>query len=1208
MSLRLSIPPELPIAAHAEVLMAALREHPVVIVCGDTGSGKTTQLPKLAHLARPGARGIIGVTQPRRLAAIAMARRLADEVGSPLGGAVGYQHRFERRTSAQTRFKLMTDGILLAETREDPFFRRYSTLIVDEAHERSLNIDFLLGLLKRALPRRPDLRVVVSSATLDAARFADFFGGAPVVTIPGRLYPIETVWLPGEDADEDDLPRRVANAVDLLGPESGDILVFLPGERDIRECMAFLEGRRLPRTECLPLLASLPPGEQTRVFRPSANRRIILATNVAETSVTIPGIRAVIDSGLARIKRYSPQRHVQTLRVEPVSQASARQRMGRCGRVGPGVCVRLYSEEDYARREAHTAPEIKRTALAGVILTMADHRLGRIETFPFIEPPAGVAIREGYRELLELGALRRLPAREGRPEDAREAEGFALTGIGRALAAFPLEPRFARILLAAESELALRDALTVVAALACDDPLLRPIDKAAQADQQHARFRCPNSDFSGRLRLWAWWNDPSQGTSETQRRKRCKAAFVSYPKMREWANVRAQLLDLCHERGLHVEETRGGEAGLHRALLCGLLARIGHYDRETRDYRGAFAIRFALFPGSALAKAAKRDRPGTAPDRAAPPPRKPKGDVLPDSREWVLAGELVETSRLFGRTCACIDPAWIEPIAGPLCKVHRHSAFWDAERGFVRVHEDVTLFGLPLAKGRLRDLSRLDPEAARRFFIADALAVPDAIRNPPAWLRANWARQRLLEQLTALRRDARDTLRDALLDFYETRLPADVCNAPALLKKCPPLPLEGPAFDVDAATLNDFPQTLTVAGHAFPLAYRHDPQAPDDGVTLVADPEHLPLLSGFHAEWLVPGLLPEKILWLLNALPSRVRHVLAPLPDLQSLILSRAKPYARPLAETLFRLIRDEKGVRVDETPWEEDRLPPHLRMNFRVERDGEILGQGRNLAPLLALFAPQAPAAAPKAATLADPAQAALARRRECLATLRGLLGAHAKTLEALPSVPQNVRAFAQAAAIDLPRLGRELLDRALDDIFLDDLPADADALRARYAARRTRLQHTLTLMRRQTLHVLAETARLEHAAQTATGIYAETLDDIQDQLAWLVYDGFVAATPPDWLDRLPLLLEGVADRLARAHANPAADRRKLQPLLPLWHRWRDFVALPKKPRHDPRALSDYRWEIESLRLLAFNPTLPAPTHPTAKTLDALWHRVLNP
>ena len=766
---RLTIPPELPIAAHADELIETLRRSPVTIVCGDTGSGKTTQLPKLAHLARPEARGMIGVTQPRRLAAIAMARRLAEEIGTPLGVAVGYQHRFERKTSAQTRFKLMTDGILLAETRDDPLFRRYSTLIVDEAHERSLNIDFLLGLLKRALPRRPDLRVVVSSATLDAERFADFFGGAPVVTIPGRLFPIETVWLPEEDAEDDDLPRRVANAVDLLGPDSGDILVFLPGERDIRECMAFLEGRRLPRTECLPLLASLPPGEQARAFRPSQNRRIILATNVAETSVTIPGIRAVIDSGLARIKRYSAQRHVQTLRVEPISQASARQRMGRCGRVGPGTCVRLYSQEDYARREAHTAPEIKRTALAGVILTMADHRFGRIEDFPFLEPPAGAAVREGYRELLELGAIRRREAPEGK------SEGWVLTGIGRALAAFPLEPRFARILLAAESEQNLRDALTVVAALACDEPLLRPLDKSAQADQQHARFRSPNSDFSARLRLWAWWNDPSQGTSETQRRRRCKAAFVSYPKMREWANIRAQLEDLCLQRRLSVAENRGGEAGLHRALLCGLLSRIGHYDREARDYRGAFAVRFALFPGSGLAKAAKREE--RRPER---PAAKPKGDVLPDSREWVLAGELVETSRLFGRTVACIDPRWIEPIAGPLCRVHRHSAFWDPDKGFVRVHEDVTLFGLPLAKGRLRDLSRLDPEAARRFFIADALTVPDAIRNPPAWLAANWARQRLLEQLTALRRDARDTLRERLIAFYEAHLPADVCNAPAL--------------------------------------------------------------------------------------------------------------------------------------------------------------------------------------------------------------------------------------------------------------------------------------------------------------------------------------------------------------------------------------------------------------------------------------------
>ena len=659
MNTRLTLPPELPISAFTDELLSALKRSQVTIVCGDTGSGKTTQLPKLAAMAHPHAKGLIGITQPRRLAAIAMARRLAEEVGSPLGATVGYQHRFESKLSPSTRFKFMTDGILLAETRHDPLFKRYSTLMIDEAHERSLNIDFLLGLLKRILPRRPDLHVIISSATLDAERFSAFFDNAPVISIPGRLFPIETQWLDDDAIEEDDLPRLVANAVDSVGPDSGDILVFLPGERDIRETMAFLEGRRLPRTELLPLLASLPPGEQARVFKPSSQRRIILATNVAETSVTIPGIRVVIDSGLARIKRYSAQRHIQTLRIEPISQASARQRMGRCGRVGPGTCIRLYSEQDYQRREAHTAPEIKRTALAGVILTMADLRLGRIEEFPFLEPPTGASIREGYRELLELGALMRRP---NAPHGHTEEPSWQLTPIGRTLATFPVEPRFARILIAAEAECALRDALTVVAAMACDEPLLRPLDKSAQADQQHARFRCANSDFNGRLKLWDWWNDPSQGTSETQRRKRCKATFVSYPKMREWANIRAQLEDLCRDKRLHIDDRKGGEVGLHRALLCGLLSRIGHYDREAKEYRGAFAVRFNLFPGSALAKAARKEASKQPTVRAKPNP-----DALPESREWVLVGELVETSRLFGRTAACIDPRWIEPIAGPLC-------------------------------------------------------------------------------------------------------------------------------------------------------------------------------------------------------------------------------------------------------------------------------------------------------------------------------------------------------------------------------------------------------------------------------------------------------------------------------------------------------------------------------------------------------------
>ncbi|MEG1788621.1 MAG: ATP-dependent RNA helicase HrpA [Kiritimatiellia bacterium] len=1187
-----NIPQELPIAAYLQPLLETLRTSPVTIVCGDTGSGKTTQLPKLAAMARPetfASRQMIGITQPRRLAAVAMGRRLADEMQSAVGALVGYQHRFEKKLSPSTRFKLMTDGVLLAETRSDPLLKAYSTLIIDEAHERSLNIDFLLGILKGVLPHRHDLRVVISSATLDAEKFSSFFDGAPIVTIPGRLFPIETISLAEEDAEEDDLPRRVAYAVDLLGENSGDILVFLPGEREIRETMAVLESRRLPRTELLPLLASLPAAEQARVFKTSLLRRIILATNVAETSVTIPAIRCVIDSGVARIKRYSAQRHVQQLKIEPISQASARQRRGRCGRVGPGVCVQLYSEEAFAQREEQTAPEIKRSALAGVILTMAELKLGRIETFPFIEPPSGVAIREGYRELLELGAL------------AKRNETLTLTAIGRALATFPLEPRYARILLAADAELALRDALTVVAAMACDEPLLRPIDKREQADQSHARFRCPNSDFNARLKLWAWFFDPSQGTSETIRRKRCKAAFVSYPKMREWQNVRAQLEQLCQARGLHVEETRGGEVGLHRALLCGLLSRIGHYDTETRDYRGAFALHFSLFPGSGVAQQERQRRTAEA------PPARPRPDVLPTSREWVLVGELVETSRLFGRMAACIDFQWIEPLAGALCKVHRYSPFWDAAKGFVRIHEAVTLFGLPLASGRVRDLSRIDPEQARTIFIADALAVPESMTQPPAWLRANWQRQRLLEQLLALRRTDVDTLHDELLAFYEASLPATVCSM-ATLKKCPPLPLEGEAFAVDAVTLHDFPETVTVGGATFPLQYCHDPQAADDGVTILATPATLHLLAHWHAEWLVPGLLPEKILWMIQALPSRVRHVLGALSEVQGLLLSRVQPYRRPLSETLFRLLRDEKAVRVDETVWEEARLPAHLRMNFRVEEEGETLGEGRDLAPLLARFAEHQTVAA--AATIADPALARLACRQSCLEALRALGGNRWNSLEQLPAWPAQAKAFIKTAGIDSEALGKALFTRALEACFLtsaEDPQTEAE-LQARYSAGRGALATVAAAWKRRGIFAVVETARLEAIANDATGIYRETLESVLEQLAWLVFDGFPATVPPEAFAHYPLWLSGIAERLDRARTNPAADLRKEATFAPFWKRYLTFVTACQKPRHDAVALDRYRWLMESLRLMTFCPATLPPERPSVKLLETVWEKMLLP
>ncbi|MEI7900485.1 MAG: ATP-dependent RNA helicase HrpA [bacterium] len=674
----ITFPPELPITAHADAIATALRSHQVVIVCGDTGSGKTTQLPKIALKAGRGRHGQIGCTQPRRLAALAMARRVAEEFGQEPGGFVGYQHRFDKKLSADTVIKFMTDGILLAETRHDRLFRAYDTLILDEAHERSLNIDFLLGILKRMLPRRLDLKLIISSATLDVERFSAFFNRAPILSVPGRLYPIETRWRPAEEDDDPDLPRQIANACDeLIAEGPGDVLVFLPGERDIREATETLTGRRLPHTEIIPLLASLTAGEQQRAFRLSSNRRIILATNVAETSITLPGIRYVVDSGLVRLSRYNARTQVQRLQIEPVSQASANQRKGRCGRIAPGICIRLYGEDDFKKRDDYTPPEILRASLAGVILTMLDLRLGEIETFPFIDPPSSAMIREGYRELDMIGAIETghstpdtRPSETNAPRESSVEDRASLTPLGRQLARLPLEPALARILFAAHHEQNLAETLIVVAALECDDPRRRPIEKQAEADKLHARFLSPVSDFAAIIRLWRWYRDQTAHASQSAARRLCKDNFLSYPRLRDWIDLRGQLERLCKELQLDVASTAGGDAGLHRALLTGLLGNIGQRDPEANDYRGARGIRFAIFPGSGLAKLKEQKPPATGNKTI--------------SREWIMAGELVETSRLYARQAACIDPKWIEPAAQHLCKYSYHSASWDPERGFVR--------------------------------------------------------------------------------------------------------------------------------------------------------------------------------------------------------------------------------------------------------------------------------------------------------------------------------------------------------------------------------------------------------------------------------------------------------------------------------------------------------------------------------------------
>ncbi|MFA7052649.1 MAG: ATP-dependent RNA helicase HrpA [Kiritimatiellia bacterium] len=1267
-------PPELPITAYAPAITSALRDHPAIIVCGDTGSGKTTQLPKIALAAGRGRRGLIGCTQPRRLAALAMARRVAEEFGQEPGGFVGYQHRFDKKLSRDSVIKFMTDGILLAETRRDRLFRAYDTLIIDEAHERSLNIDFLLGILKRVLARRRDLKLIISSATLDVQRFSDFFDGAPILSVPGRLYPIETRWRPADEEDDPDLPRQIAYACDELAAEGpGDILVFLPGERDIRDVAETLSGRRLPNTEIIPLLASLPAGEQQRAFRLSSNRRIILSTNVAETSVTLPGIRYVIDSGLVRLSRYNARTQVQRLQIEPVSQASANQRQGRCGRLAPGICIRLYGEDDFRKRDLFTPPEIVRSSLAGVILTMLDLALGDIETFPFIDPPSSAMIRDGYRELDLLGALESPPpsvpnatqtAPRTPPPDAEKQKHASpvLSALGRRLARLPLDPALARILFAAHHEKVLADALIVVAALECDDPRRRPIEKQAEADKLHARFLSPLSDFAASIRLWRWYHEQTAGASQSRARRLCKDNFLSYPRLRDWIDLRTQLERLCTELQLDVTSASGGDHGLHRALLTGLLSNLGKRDPETNDYRGARGIRFAIFPGSGLAKL-KEPRPA-ATDRTAYPSAGRRPAVL--SREWILAGELVETSRLFARTAACIDPSWIEPIAKRLCKSSYHSASWDATRGFVRVKERVTLFGLVLVEGRTRDYSRIEPLEARAIFIREGLVAGAFPAPVPPCLTANLARIR-----TLLDAEEKTRQHGALFDpetafaFYDTRLPPELCSAADLRRW-----LRENATASDAMTLTEadlppvrdlslaYPDAVTLSGNRLALTYRHAQGEADDGITCTVPAAVLPLAAAWRSEWLVPGLLDEKLRWMVHVLPTRYRRLLQPVDETLSMCRSRLTPGHRALAEAFSDALYAARGVRVPTDCWHEDAVPDHLRMRFAVQDEaGRELGSGRNIALLVNVFAPRSEGAGAAVQTpdarwqkdgltqwdfgalpaqldvgkagwpiihypalvdagdtaslrlFATPAEAAAAHDKGVCRLFALALGKEWKRVMQPPSLPRDVAAYVKQLDMSAERLGQELARAALRETFTEGRPPirDAAAFQERLAAERGRL-HGVHLARSRLVVAILHAARGVEHDLLAAALPPDTQEDLAEQLAWLIFPGFAESIPAAQLQHLPRYLEACRVRIQRAQGNPHGDTRKLNELKPLWQRYTRHVALAEPPRHDPALLADYRWQIEEQRVSLFAQELRTPAPVSAKRLDALWAQVLLP
>ncbi|MCO7242727.1 ATP-dependent RNA helicase HrpA [Halomonas sp. Ps84H-12] len=1250
----LDYPAELPVVERREDILAAIRDHQVVVVAGETGSGKTTQLPKMCLELGRGRKGLIGHTQPRRLAARSVAGRLAEELSVPLGEQVGYQVRFNDQSSPSTLVKLMTDGILLAETQHDPLLLRYDTLIIDEAHERSLNIDFLLGYLKRLLPKRPDLKVIITSATIDVERFAAHFGSpktpAPVVEVSGRTFPVDVHYRPlvrsEEDEDDRTLQEGILHAVreiETIEREKGwlhgprDVLVFLPGEREIRETADTLRRADLKGTEILPLYARLSNEEQNRVFAPHRGRRIVLATNVAETSLTVPGIRYVIDPGLVRISRYSYRAKIQRLPIEPVSQASANQRKGRCGRIAEGVCIRLYDEEDFLSRPAFTDPEIQRTNLASVILSMLALKLGNIEDFPFVDPPDGRFVKDGFRLLFELGAV----------NDKQQ-----LSALGRKLAKLPIDPRLARMVLAGAERGSLRDVLVVVSALAIQDPRDRPADKRQAADQAHQRWHDPDSDFVALLNLWHGIENAREALSGNQLRRWCRDHYINYLRMREWHDTFRQLRQLLRDMDIEVpaplprdeneseeqaKQARRKTSGkLHQALLSGLLSNLGTL-LENREYLGARNRKFMIHPGSGLAK------------------KTPK---------WVMAFELIETTKLFARTVAKIDPQWIEPQAQHLVKSSYSEPHWEMKRAQVVAFEQVTLFGLPIVARRRVHYGPIAPQESRELFIRRAL-VEGEFQTKGEFFTHNRA---LIEEVEALEDRARR--RDILVDeetlfaFYDERIPTDIVNGkgfehwrkqaerqdPTLLK-----------FDIDALKARDahdvtqaqYPDHLTLSGVAYPVSYHFDPDADDDGVTLTVPAAMLPQLPVHALTWLVPGLLREKCIALLKSLPKSIRRQVVPIPDWVDAALETLVPDERPLTEALGEFIRRRTATRVHSDDWRLDLLPPHLIMNVRVvDHAGKTLGQGRDVRALERRFEEAASAGAQALADQASQAPALDELPESPLPESRVTTQAGIR-VEAYPALMAEAHSFkvalfdhpAKAAAVHQEGVARLAIAKRpeqvkaikrlpgvekcallfakvgskqalVDDLLLavftqvvatHPLPRSANELTERLKATESELipyaTSLLTRIEEALKGHLAVTKVLKGKLNFALAL---VYSDVSAQMQRLVYPGFIRDAG-EWLSEYPRYTEAALIRLDKAARERGRDQMMMQDVQALEAR---FDARRKSERRgaaeDPELVS-FGWWIQELRVSLFAQQLGTQMPVSVKRLEKRWEEITS-
>ncbi|MBK4715581.1 ATP-dependent RNA helicase HrpA [Tenebrionibacter intestinalis] len=1213
----ITFPEHLPVSQKKQQILETVRDNQVTIIAGETGSGKTTQLPKICMALGRGIKGLIGHTQPRRLAARTVANRIAEELQTEPGGCVGYKVRFNDRISDSTQVKLMTDGILLAEIQQDRMLMQYDTIIIDEAHERSLNIDFLLGYLKELLARRPDLKVIITSATIDPQRFSRHFNNAPIVEVSGRTWPVEVRYRPvveeAQDGERDQL-QAIFDAVDELGREGpGDILIFMSGEREIRDTADGLMKLDLPHTEILPLYARLSTSEQNRIFQPHGGRRIVLATNVAETSLTVPGIKYVIDPGTARISRYSFRTKVQRLPIEPVSQASANQRKGRCGRVSEGICIRLYSEEDFLSRPAFTDPEILRTNLASVILQMTALGLGDISAFPFVEAPDRRNIQDGVRLLEELGAIR----------SGEERGGYRLTEQGRSLARLPLDPRLARMVLEAQAQGCVREAMIITAALSIQDPRERPQDKQQASDEKHRRFHDKESDFFAWVNLWNYLQEQQRVLSGNQFRRQCRADFLNWLRVREWQDVYTQLRQVVKELGIPVNSEPADYRAVHCALLTGLLSHIGMKDADKQEYTGARNARFSLFPGSGLFKK---------------PPK------------WVVVAELVETSRLWGRIAARIEAEWIEPLAQHLVKHFYSEPHWERARGAVMAMEKVTLYGVPVVAARKVNYSHIDPALCRELFIRHALVEGDW-QTRHAFFKENQKLRAEVEDLEHRTR-RRDILVDdeTLFEFYDQRIDHDVVSGRHFDSWWKKVSRETPERlnfkksmlikeGAEKVSRLDYPNFWQQGNLRLRLSYQFEPGADADGVTLHIP---LPLLnqveeSGF--EWQVPGMRRELIVALIKSLPKPLRRNFVPAPNYAEAFLGRATPLAMPLLESLERELRRMTGVSVERDAWQWDAVPEHLKMTFRVvDERNKTLREGKDLAALKRGLKEKVQA------TLSAVADDGIEQRGlhiwsfgtlpQSYAQKRG--GYEVKAWPALVDEKDSVairlfdnpqeqahamwRGLRRLLLLNIPSpikyLHEKLPNKAklglyfnpygkvldlIDDCItcaVDKLIHDAGGpvrdeagFAALHEKVRAELNDTVVDIAKQVERILSTVFSINKRLKGRVDMsMALGLADIKNQMGGLVYRGFVTGNGWLRLADTQRYLQAIEKRLEKMAVDPHRDRAQMLRVEQVQQAWREWLNKLPQARRDDEDVQAVRWMIEELRVSYFAQQLGTP------------------